>query len=518
MSDVGDVIDERYRLERVVGSGGMGVVYLATDLQTGAHEAVKVLRTAVDTSDDVRARITREIELLSRLHSPYIAELRATGFLTDGSPYFVMEFLEGRDLKAELRERGPLPCAEAVAYVVQACRGISVAHRLGIVHRDLKPHNLFVTGLNGVRAIKVVDFGVAKSLDATDPGLTATNTSVGTPLYMSPEQLLEARTVSERTDVWALGVILYELLAGFSPFTDESPGAVIAAVTLDDPYPIQKLRPDVPVGVARAIDAALVKLPSERLGSVEELEQLLAMYATPDAALTVTEVEQREPSRSIARPQRNRVSAYLMERILVSIDAASRQDRATIRCLPAASADSSLPIQERLSLVPTLQSLAPGLPGMIHSAAVADTRPVSLTQPSRISRLLKLPVFLASVLALILVVAFWRSSTHQPASGSTVLDALERGESPGGLLSSETPQPTAGSETKPGASVAQLTAPLAPSPTVSNAATTERRQPRALSALPTHARRNVAIGAAAGAANPTATSASPSVQMVPKHL
>ncbi|HEY5962174.1 MAG TPA: serine/threonine-protein kinase, partial [Polyangiaceae bacterium] len=150
MSGPGELIDGRYRLDHSVGSGGMGIVYQAVDEQTGRRVAVKVLHSRVVGSTDARARLQREIDVLSRLHSPYIAELLAAGYLEDDSPYFVMEFLEGRDLKAELRRRGPLPHAEAAAYLVQACRGIAVAHAQGIIHRDLKPHNLFLIGLDAV--------------------------------------------------------------------------------------------------------------------------------------------------------------------------------------------------------------------------------------------------------------------------------------------------------------------------------------------------------------------------------
>lgn len=286
-----------------------------------------------------------------------------------------MEFLEGRDLKAELRRRGPLPYGEAAAYMVHACRGIAVAHRLGIVHRDLKPHNLFLTGLDRVRTLKIVDFGVAKSLNASDPGLTATDAAVGTPLYMSPEQLIDARATSTKADVWALGVILYELLAGFSPFADSSPGAVIAAVTLDDPVPIQKVRPDVPDELARAIELALMKRPSDRIDTAEQLEQLLLGHATADQQLIVPSELDLQTQSAIARPPRTRTSAFLREQILAAIDADSPQERATLRCLPTGSTKGSQPLPERLSLVPALRSLTPELPALINKATASNPAP-----------------------------------------------------------------------------------------------------------------------------------------------
>ena len=377
MSDVGDLIEGRYRVERKVGSGGMGVVFQATDLLTSSTVAVKVMSTSTDPSIAARARHQREVELLARLHSPHVAKFLAAGYLGDGLPYFVMEFLEGRDLKAEVRRRGQLPCAEAAAYVVQACRGIAVAHRLGIVHRDLKPHNLFLTGLSGARTVKIVDFGVAKCLGSADPGLTATDAAVGTPLYMSPEQLIDARAISTKADVWALGVILYELLAGFSPFADNSPGAVIAAVTLDEAVPIQKVRQDVPDGIAIAIDLALRKQPQDRIGTAEELEQLLCPHATPDALLIVPSDVDVQTQSAIERPARTRVSAFLRDQILAAIDAESPGERATLRCLPTAPTQGSRPLPERLSLVPALRSLTPELPELIGRATASKPAPLA---------------------------------------------------------------------------------------------------------------------------------------------
>jgi serine/threonine protein kinase len=513
MWDSGDVIDRRYRLERSVGSGGMGIVYLATDLLTDEKVAVKVLHAATNTPTDVQARLKREIELLSQLHSPYIAELRGSGYLPDGAPYFVMEYLEGRDLKAELRRRGPLPCAEVAAYLVQTCRGVAVAHRLGIVHRDLKPHNLFLTGLTGIRTVKIVDFGVAKSLDATDPGLTATNTSVGTPLYMSPEQLLDARAVSTKADVWALGIILYELLAGFSPFTDDSPGAVIAAVTLDEPYPIQKLRPDISDGVARAIDMALRKLPTERLNSVEEFERLLLPFAIAEDSLIVNDVDEPSQVRPIPRPARTRVSSYLMERILVSMNTAAEQERITIRCLKPASAVSSIPIPERLSLVPSLQHLSPSLPEMILSGSVADTSKVSLSRPRRKFDRIYSSIALVTVFALVLMI-FWLNPTHGPAPSSSAAKPLPH--APSALRQSETtnqnerPAAIEGSELVKQLTLSTMTSTTPNETTVTSPKSTQRDLPKARSVT---AKKEVS-------SVPTSinTPQSSPPPMVPKHL
>ncbi len=518
MSDAGDLIDGRYRLGRCVGSGGMGIVYLATDLLTSHQVAVKVLRTTVDASDNVRARLRREIELLSRLHSPHIAELLAAGFLPDGLPYFVMELLEGRDLKAEVRRRGPLPCAEAAAYLVQTCRGIAVAHRLGIVHRDLKPHNLFLTGLAGLRKIKIVDFGVAKSLDATDPGLTATNTAVGTPLYMSPEQLIDARAISTKADVWALGVILYELLAGFSPFSDESPGAVIAAVTLDEPCPIQKLRPDVPDCVAQAIQAALVKLPSERLGTVEEFAQLLLQHATPDDCLAVPEEAAQQTAPAISRPSRTRVSAYLRDRILASIDAGSPQDRATLRCLPTASSSQDAhPLPERLSLVPGLRVLSPVLPNMISAAGHEHSRPIWWGRQHGARGIVKLSIALASLAAVVPAVIVLQYQYRQHAAKSDTVLAPIRA-TPILPRSTAVAQFSDASRTELPVGVTELIPTAASSATALGTTAMNRKQVSTSKTPQPQMYQSTKHEAAATVTVPAATTRQSTAKMVPKHL
>jgi serine/threonine-protein kinase len=451
MCNVGDLIEGRYRVERSVGSGGMGIVYQATDLLTNGSVAVKVLSASVEPSVAARARLQREIELLSRLHSHHIAAFLSAGCLEDGLPYFVMEFLEGRDLKAELRRRGPLPFDEAAAYLVHACRGIAVAHRLGIVHRDLKPQNLFLTGLDGVRTLKVVDFGVAKCLDACDPGITATDMAVGTPLYMSPEQLLDSRAISTRSDVWALGVILYELLAGFSPFSDDSPGAVIAAVTLDDPVPIQTVRPDVPDGLAKAIAAALVKQPRERIGTAEELEQLLMNQATPDQQLMVVEGAELQAQTANVRPPRVRVSGYLRDQILSALDAGAPQERVTLRCLPTVSTRGSNPLPERLSLVPALQSLTPGLPELIGKATAGHSANPQAAPVSRVRAAARTALAFIGFAAAVSAGAFAYGQYLRLGAGADFAPAPVQSRSSASLATADSPRCDVVTPEEPGA-------------------------------------------------------------------
>ncbi|HMA94970.1 MAG TPA: serine/threonine-protein kinase [Polyangiaceae bacterium] len=357
MSVAGKVVDDRFRLERSIGRGGMGEVYLATDLQTMRSVAVKVLRAVCANSEDAHLRLRREIDVLSRLHSPYIAELFSAGYLADSSPYFVMEYLEGRDLRAELRSRGTFPIAEAAAYLVQACRGISVAHELGIVHRDLKPPNLFITGIHAARQLKLVDFGVAKLLDSVDATLTATDTIVGTPLYLAPELLLDSKAISPKVDIWALGVMLYEFLTGFTPFGDDSPGAVIAAITLDELTPIREIRPEVPLEIQEVLAAALTKAPARRLESAVEFEQRLLPFAARPDQLIVPDISDQETHVAPKRLSRVRSAVDLRLQIREAVDAGTKIEGAS-RDHGSPCAVDLAPDPERRGVVPSLRRLS----------------------------------------------------------------------------------------------------------------------------------------------------------------
>jgi serine/threonine protein kinase len=428
----GESIDGRFQLERSIGSGGMGTVYLALDVLKNVHVAVKVLASAATQSKVARLRLRQEIEILSKLHSPHIAGLFSTGFLPDQSPYLVMEYLEGRDLKAELRLRGPLPIAESVAYVVQACRGISVAHKANIVHRDLKPHNLFLTQLNAARILKVLDFGVAKVLCSTaDLSLTTTDTVIGTPLYLCPEQLLDSKAISPKSDVWALGVILYELLVGFTPFTDDSPGAVIAAITLDDPVPIRQLRSDIPVGLAKVIERALAKLPNARIASVDELEQLLLPFSLPPDRIIITATNEAPISSLIERPERHHGELDLRNYIKKTVNESQSHERETVRHMQAAKAIESTPPVERLSLLPELRHISARVmqteSATLKRIAAADiatkhTGPGIAASPPR---LLARRALGMSLVMVVLVAAAIAISRHQPRPSSSQVTTVK---------------------------------------------------------------------------------------------
>ncbi|HEX2874766.1 MAG TPA: protein kinase [Polyangiaceae bacterium] len=324
MASLGQQVADRYHLTGILGRGGMGLVYEAELTGSKQKVALKVLRATGDP--DALARFKREIEALSRVTSPYVARALGADALPNGDPYLVMELLDGHDLHRELAERGPLPVEEAASYVRQACLGIAAAHGAGIVHRDLKPQNLFLANVGETLRLKVLDFGVAKLMnDPAASTLTDTGVAVGTPSYMSPEHLREPRAVAERADVWALGVILYELLSGQPPFADESAGAIMGAIALEDPADIRLLRGDVPEPLAQLLRQALVKDRTKRLESVDAFAAGLEPFTLADAELGAWRAQARLRPRIQVPPPPPRTLAVEIRREL-GLSSANQED------------------------------------------------------------------------------------------------------------------------------------------------------------------------------------------------
>jgi serine/threonine protein kinase len=265
------------------------------------------------------ARFVREARASVRIQSEHVARVLDVGELENGAPYIVMEYLEGIDLAAALASDPPPPVDAVIEYVLQACEAVAEAHSLGIVHRDLKPANLFVAQrADGSPLVKVLDFGISKSLDGSDHALTKTTSFIGSPLYSSPEQLLSSRSVDARTDIWALGIILYEACAGHVPFTGESVMEVASRVMKLDPVPLDSLRPDLPPGLATVIMRCLEKDVARRFATVGDLARALAPYA-PNASVSVLRITRMLPATdppvsgiadtvSTAPPARSRVT------------------------------------------------------------------------------------------------------------------------------------------------------------------------------------------------------------------
>jgi serine/threonine-protein kinase len=274
---VGDVIEGKYRVERILGQGGMGVVVAARHLALDELFAIKLLLPAVLGDATAVERFLREARATARLKSEHVVRVNDVGRLPDGVPYLVMELLSGQDLAQILAERGPLPPAEAITYVLQACDAVGEAHVQGFVHRDLKPANLFRTHrLSGQPLIKVVDFGISKQMDPTSPAMTKTSAVMGTPYYMSPEQMRSSKSADARTDIWAFGVILYELVTATLPFDGESATEIVARVLSEEPPPPSRRVP-IPLPLEQVILSCLVRDPARRYQSVPQLVQALGL-------------------------------------------------------------------------------------------------------------------------------------------------------------------------------------------------------------------------------------------------
>jgi serine/threonine-protein kinase len=281
---VGEVLAGKYRVDRVLGEGGMGVVVAAHHLQLDTRVAIKFLLPHMLTMPEAVARFTREARAASKITSEHVARVRDVGTLETGAPYMVMEFLDGGDLAGWIAQRGRLDIGQAVEFLLQASEAIAEAHHLGIVHRDLKPANLFcIQKADGLLAIKVLDFGISKVNDASSMSVTKTTAVMGSPLYMSPEQMTSSRDVDHRTDIWSLGVILFELLTGTVPFSGEMFSEICVKIATQAPPPLRAIRPDAPEGLEAIIHRCLEKDRNRRFASVGELAMALAPYGPPQA-------------------------------------------------------------------------------------------------------------------------------------------------------------------------------------------------------------------------------------------
>jgi len=290
----GDEIGGKYKILGVLGTGSMGVVYEAMHTRLHQRLAVKVLRSDVGDVQKLLARFEREAQASAQLRSVHAARVIDVDSLPSGLPYMVMEFLEGRTLDAELTATGPMPVELAVDIAMQVATAMTEAHGLGIVHRDLKPANLFVCRVGDRAVIKVLDFGISRV--EGDARLTGGGEWLGTPSYVAPEQLRSNSNEDARSDVWSLGVILFELLTGRAPF-EGGTVQVLAKVLLDPvPWPLE-YRPDLSRDVARVVMRALQRDPALRYQSMREMSDALAPYGPSRSASTVVEEIQKARGR-----------------------------------------------------------------------------------------------------------------------------------------------------------------------------------------------------------------------------
>jgi hypothetical protein len=288
----GDILAGKYRVDRVLGIGGMGVVVAAHHIQLDEHVAIKFLLPQALANAEAVARFDREARAAVKIKSEHVARVIDVGKLENGAPYMVMEYLEGRDLSAWLTERGPLPVEQAVEFVLQACEAIAEAHAMGIVHRDLKPANLYcIRRPDGALSVKVLDFGISKSTSGAGAmSMTRTHTVMGSPLYMSPEQMESSKGVDARADIWALGVILFELVTGRVPFEGEAITELVLKIVTAAPPILLGAMPGVPPGLDPIIHKCLEKKRENRYASVSELANDLLAYAPARSKLSVERI------------------------------------------------------------------------------------------------------------------------------------------------------------------------------------------------------------------------------------
>ena len=293
----GSIVDGKYSIEDTIAEGGLGVIVRATHLGLGQRVAIKYLKTRALADANVVERFEREARLAVQIASEHVVRVQDVGRLPGAGPYMVMEYLVGRDLGTILEE-GPLPIVRAVDYVLQACDALAEAHALRIVHRDIKPENMFLAQRpSNTSILKIIDFGISKVAPRRGDGgkwarETGAEQRVGTPLYMSPEQLRSPADVDQRTDIWALGVVLFELITGAQVFDAVDMPELCASILAGSPKRLRDLIPDAPGALEAVILKCLEKAPKDRFRNVAELAQELLPFGPPTAASRIARIQQ----------------------------------------------------------------------------------------------------------------------------------------------------------------------------------------------------------------------------------
>ncbi len=404
---IGSTIAGKYRVERVLGQGGMGIVVVAMHDELDQRVAIKFLLKDALADSEWIARFAREAKAAARIKSEHAVKVYDVGKLADtGAPYMVMEYLEGRDLQSILNDRKTLPVAEAVEYLLQACEAIAEAHGVGVVHRDLKPANLFLMQrADGSPCVKILDFGISKMTSLTggdQQNVTNTTAIVGSPLYMSPEQMRASKNVDRRTDIWSLGVILQELVSGMPSFVANTTAELCALVLTAAPSPLGVI--GAPAGLGAVIEKCLQKNPDLRYASIAEFARALEPFGPPSVKTSVERIVRLAQSGA-------RASAVSIS------DASSASSSGPISIVPhGQSPDVSSLGQTEMSQ----SELAPPEPvpaPIVAGAGTAAAWGASAPQKTKRS---KLPLIaggaaLAALCVLVVIFAIARTSATPPA-------------------------------------------------------------------------------------------------------
>ena len=445
---IGELVGSKYRIVRMLAEGGMGVVYEAHHTVVRRRFAVKFLRPDLAERRDILTRFQREAEAAGALESEHIAASVDFGIVPDGTPYIVMEYLVGESLAALLEREGRLPVARAADLVAQAGRGIQIAHGSGIIHRDLKPQNLFVCRRqDGTDLLKILDFGVAK-LQAIDEmnASTRTGTVLGTVAYMSPEQARGDKIVDQRSDVYALGAILYELVSQKKPHPGESHNAVLHHIATQAAVPLESVQPELPQAFVEIVARSLSSDPATRPPSAEALAEALASFSER----TVWAAPKIEDS----GPTRAEVASTLL--------AQDERPRVT----PPASSLAGMTLDDR----------AAGSPSPVGT-------PVSVAAPARRRRRPTVAIGAAMVGAIVIAVGVGRhrpaAMPHESAGTSSKQTEVAKGAAAAAPVADTAPRPIAAPAPPPIQPPSPSSAPSTPS-----SSTTAAAQPAAPTAAP----------------------------------